>query len=259
MTKSTRSPSEGRPSVAPPRALAVDRDGEVPIGVQLAWAIRTRIDDRTLAAGERLPGLRDLAQALEINANTVRAVYARLEREGLLESRQGSGTFVAAGARTKPRASAIAARAAREAVKAGVDPREVASALYVQGSDSAQGQAGRRHTLRAQISALEQALGELEADYPALALRARQAQPASSLAEKSARLPSAAELEQVKTSLLRRLSAMQASIDEALSKPGSQTTGSREAPQQQTASASSGNAGSRSARRPTSRPAPAGA
>ena len=43
--------------------VAIDRDGEVPIGVQLAWALRTRIAERRFAPGQRLPGLRDLAQA----------------------------------------------------------------------------------------------------------------------------------------------------------------------------------------------------
>lgn len=75
--------------------LVLDRDAEVPIGVQLAWALRTRIRDGRFTPGQRLPALRDLAEALGINANTVRAVYQRLENEGIIDSQQGSGTFVA--------------------------------------------------------------------------------------------------------------------------------------------------------------------
>ena len=43
--------------------LAVDRDAEVPIGVQLAWALRARIRDGRFEPGQRLPGLRELAEA----------------------------------------------------------------------------------------------------------------------------------------------------------------------------------------------------
>ena len=46
--------------------------------------------------GQRLPGLRELAEATGVNANTVRAVYQRLEQDGLITSLQGSGTFVRA-------------------------------------------------------------------------------------------------------------------------------------------------------------------
>ena len=112
--------------------LTIDRRAEVPIGVQLAWALRARIDDGRLATGQRLPGLRDLAQALKINANTVRAVYQRLEHEGMIESQQGSGTYVTATAHERSAAGAIAASAAQEARRTGIDPREVAAALYVE-------------------------------------------------------------------------------------------------------------------------------
>src|SRR3981081_805334 len=73
----------------------------------------------------------EMAEASGLNVNTVRAVYQRLEQRGLIESQQGSGTFVAS---TPPRPWAvgtIAADAAREAEAIGVDPREVAAALYV--------------------------------------------------------------------------------------------------------------------------------
>lgn len=194
--------------------LWVDRDADVPIGVQLAWAIKMRIAEGSLRDGQRLPGLRDLADALRVNANTVRAVYAKLERDGLLESRQGSGTFVAAGAGRPRKAGKIAAKAAREAAAADIDPREVASILYVQaaGPDPAGAQVNRRNALRAQIATLEQALGELEAEHPRLVRAARERDPVPT-ARAQARLPSTDELEQVKASLLRRLSVFQAEID----------------------------------------------
>lgn len=252
-------PSSG----APLATLLLDRDADVPIGVQLTWAIRTRIADGSISAGERLPGLRDLAQALGINANTVRAVYARLEREGLLESRQGSGTFVAAIERSEHHASTIAAKVAREARAAGIDPREVASALYVQGdgADPAKAQASRRSTLRTQIAALDQALGELEAEHPALARHVGNQRPQAQSAGTRARLPSATELEQVKSTLLRRIGEMQSAIDAI--EQGDASTGDARKRDRGTAAeeqASAGVSKSRGGvRRARSRPATAGA
>jgi DNA-binding transcriptional regulator YhcF (GntR family) len=75
--------------------LAVDRRAGVPLGVQLAAHIRAALRDGTLAPGDRLPSVRELAEAAGVNVNTVRAVYARLEAEGIARGEQGRGTFVA--------------------------------------------------------------------------------------------------------------------------------------------------------------------
>jgi GntR family transcriptional regulator len=210
--------ADDKPSVAAPANLddvAIDRDAEVPIGVQLAWALRSRIDDGQLTAGQRLPGLRDLAEAIGVNVNTVRAVYQRLEQEGLITSLQGSGTFVTATARQPSAVGAIVASAAREALETGVDPREVAAALYVSGDSqtSSDGEAaGRRRLLRTQIAALERALGEMEASHPGIAPSA-----GGTRAGIGPALLSAEELEQVRTYLVRRLAAVQSAIDAHLS------------------------------------------
>ena len=81
--------------MAPILDLSVDRHADVPLGVQLASRIRAAVRDGTLAAGDRLPSVRDLAQAAAVNVNTVRSVYARLESQGVVRSEQGRGTFVA--------------------------------------------------------------------------------------------------------------------------------------------------------------------
>jgi DNA-binding transcriptional regulator YhcF (GntR family) len=191
--------------------LAIDRDGEIPIGVQLAWALRARIGDGRLASGQRLPGLRELAEMVGINANTARAVYQRLEQEGLIDSRQGTGTFVATIAREPSAVGQIAADAARQARKTGVDPREVAAALYVTGEAPAQGTAQaseRRRELRIQITALEQALSEIQARHPGLLPN-----PTQPLRQAGPRLLSAQELERVRTELVRRLAAAEPLLD----------------------------------------------
>jgi GntR family transcriptional regulator len=204
--------------------IALERNAEVPLGVQLAWALRARIHAGALAPGERLPALRDLAEGVGVNSNTIRAVYQRLEQEGLIASLQGSGTFVSAGPRERSAVGAIAAAAAHEARATGVDPREVAAALYVaqehpRGRPPARGQPGgavaepdhaERRRLRVHIAALEQALADLEVRHPRLARLAR----ARGLpVEVGPRLLDTAELEQVQTELLRRMAAIQTAID----------------------------------------------
>lgn len=232
--------------------LTIDRDAEVPIGVQLAWALRSRIGEGQLTAGERLPGLRDLAEASGVNVNTVRAVYQRLEQEGLIESQQGSGTFVAANSRRSSPAGKIAAGAAREAYETGVDPREVAAALYVAGEPSSPDDSAseQRRVLRAQIAALERTLAEMEATYPGLV-------PApSGSGGIGPALLSATELEHVRAGLVRRLAALQTEIDAQLGLPAAVD---HQAPEQASVPALSKPAVKRSARpRSTTRPAPAG-
>ncbi|HEV7529633.1 MAG TPA: GntR family transcriptional regulator [Solirubrobacteraceae bacterium] len=197
--------------------LAVDRDAEVPIGVQLAWALRTRIADGEFKPGQRLPGLRDMAEAIGVNLNTVRTVYQRLEHEGLIESQQGSGTFVAPTSALGSAVGTIAASAARAARETGVDPREVAAALYVApeppplSSEEAAdlSEVGQRQLLRRQIAAFESALAEIEAANPGVAPAAEPNDLVSGPA-----LLGTHELEQVRTALVRRLAAVQAAIDE---------------------------------------------
>jgi DNA-binding transcriptional regulator YhcF (GntR family) len=191
--------------------IAIDRDAEIPIGVQLAWALRTRIRDGIFKPNDRLPGLREVAEATGVNVNTVRSVYQRLEQEGLIDSQQGSGTFVASTPQRVSAVSTIAADAAREARETGVDPREVAAALYVSPTSTplpTDEASERRRMLRGQIAALERTLVELEAKHPGVAPRAPHAHKDAGPA-----LLDAAELEHVRATLLRRLAAVQAAID----------------------------------------------
>jgi DNA-binding transcriptional regulator YhcF (GntR family) len=191
--------------------LAIDRDAEVPMGVQLAWGLRARVEDGTVRAGARLPGLREVAEATGLNINTVRAAYQRLDQEGLIESRQGSGTFVVEIARAPSSARAIAANAAREARETGVDLRAVAAALYVARdaeSKRVEGDSARRRELRSQIAALERAIGELEAEHPGIAPT-----PPRGRDDPGPSLLSAPELERVRAVLVRRLASVQEAID----------------------------------------------
>ena len=75
--------------------LSVDRLADVPLGAQLAARIRAAVREGSLASGDRLPSVREVAERAAVNVNTARAVYARLESEGIVRSEQGRGTFVA--------------------------------------------------------------------------------------------------------------------------------------------------------------------
>ncbi|HEY1451610.1 MAG TPA: GntR family transcriptional regulator [Solirubrobacteraceae bacterium] len=201
--------------------VSIDRKADVPVGVQLGWALRAQIRDGRLAPGQQLPTLREMAQASGLNVNTVRAVYRRLEQKGLIESQQGSGTFVAAAPRTETALGSIAAQAAREARETGLDPREVAAALYVatEAGEQTTPAAGlepaersepqRRHVLRGQIATLERTLAELEAEHPGVAPA-----PARTRRGIGPALLTVEELAQVRTALIRRLIVVQAAIDE---------------------------------------------
>jgi DNA-binding transcriptional regulator YhcF (GntR family) len=74
--------------------LTVDRAADLPLGAQLAALIRTGVREGRMRAGDRLPSVREAAEAAGVNVNTVRAVYARLEAEGVVRSEHGRGTFV---------------------------------------------------------------------------------------------------------------------------------------------------------------------
>src|SRR5829696_524908 len=64
-----------------------------PAYAALARAIRLLVLDGRLPLGTRLPGERDLAQALGVSRTTVTAAYAALRQEGYLASRRGSGNW----------------------------------------------------------------------------------------------------------------------------------------------------------------------
>jgi GntR family transcriptional regulator len=67
----------------------------VPIYRQIQDQVRYGIASGRLRPGEQLPTVRALAVDLSINPNTVIKAYSELERQGVLTTEQGSGTFVA--------------------------------------------------------------------------------------------------------------------------------------------------------------------
>ena len=76
--------------------LTLDHRHPTPVYAQIDHALRAAIATGRLPPGFQLPTVRQLAVDLTVNANTVARVYSDLERAGLLETRRGVGTFVAA-------------------------------------------------------------------------------------------------------------------------------------------------------------------
>lgn len=65
-----------------------------PIYEQIVQQLSGAIARGDLALGAKIPSVRDLAQGLKAAPNTVVHAYQELEREGLIETRRGQGTFV---------------------------------------------------------------------------------------------------------------------------------------------------------------------
>lgn len=78
-----------------PFQFALDLHSGVPVYRQIIDQVRSGVASGSLNAGDQLPTVRQLAVDLAINPNTVLRAYRELELGGLLETHQGTGTFVA--------------------------------------------------------------------------------------------------------------------------------------------------------------------
>jgi DNA-binding transcriptional regulator YhcF (GntR family) len=209
-------PTPASPGLAPDLARADD----LPLGAQLAWRLRVLIASGQLEPGDRLPGVRELASGTGVNVNTARTVYRRLEDDGLIASRHGLGTFVAEDAPRSPDLERLAAEAVEDARENGVDPRDLARAIYAAGGgsgelgvdleervgapetedpDVATDERVGRQELRRQIARLEAQL----ASYPADSRKP--GEPTHPLLRPKGHVPDMAELERIRDDLIERL------------------------------------------------------
>jgi len=76
--------------------LTLDPHDSTPIYAQLERGVRAAIATGRLKPGDQLPTVRQMAVELRVNANTVARVYAELERAGVIETKRGVGSFIAA-------------------------------------------------------------------------------------------------------------------------------------------------------------------
>ena len=72
----------------------IDPKSGVPIYVQVKEGLKSLVVKGVYPPGAQLPTVRQLAVELRINSNTVARSYAELEREGIISTQQGRGTFV---------------------------------------------------------------------------------------------------------------------------------------------------------------------
>jgi len=76
-------------------AFRLDDHSGVPVYRQLIDQVQGAVASGALAAGDQLPTVRQVAVDLAINPNTVLRAYREMEIRGLLDSQQGTGTFIA--------------------------------------------------------------------------------------------------------------------------------------------------------------------
>lgn len=104
----------------PPAFFAVDPHGGAPLYAQLIDQIKRAVAVGALNPGERLPTVKAMAHELKLNANTVARVYRELERDGIIDTTPGRGTFVrenGAVGETRRAATEVVNRAVDDAVR----------------------------------------------------------------------------------------------------------------------------------------------
>jgi GntR family transcriptional regulator len=106
----------------------------VPAYVQIVQQVRNSLLSGVLCPGDRLPTVKEVVSEIAINPNTVLKAYRELEREGLVEGRQGVGTFaVRRPAGPPPATQALLARSlaswVRKARDAGLANADIESLL----------------------------------------------------------------------------------------------------------------------------------
>lgn len=115
--------------------LRIDPRSPDPVFEQLAFQVKQSVAEGTLAPGDKLPSVRELARELAINPNTVVRALEVLERDGVIVRRQGAGCFVAergsalAERERRRRLDQLLNRAATEAFHLGYDAADVRAAM----------------------------------------------------------------------------------------------------------------------------------
>jgi GntR family transcriptional regulator len=114
--------------------LQIDPASKVPIYIQLEEQIRAHIAAGQLRPGDQLPTIRELATDLRVNYNTIARVYVDLDRDGIISTQRGRGTFVAGvpdrdelAQMRREKLRAIVDAALEEARRLGYAPAEVAA------------------------------------------------------------------------------------------------------------------------------------
>lgn len=115
--------------------IRIDPQSPQPLFEQIAFSVKDAVARGALAAGDRLPSVRELAQELAINPNTVVRAYDALTSDGVVVKRQGAGVFVTgrpsalADVERRRQLEELAQRTVTEAFHLGFTAEEVRRAL----------------------------------------------------------------------------------------------------------------------------------
>jgi GntR family transcriptional regulator len=93
--------------------MRIEPQSPVPIFRQIADGIRSAVAAGVYRPGDLIPSVRTLALQIVVNPNTVQRAYEILEREGLIESKKGTGMIVS------PDSKLAATNGVAESVRAG--------------------------------------------------------------------------------------------------------------------------------------------
>lgn len=77
--------------------IKIDPASPKPVYRQVIDQVKYAVASGRLREGDRLDPIRDLAAATRVNRNTIARAYQELEREGVIRSRSGQGSFVGGG------------------------------------------------------------------------------------------------------------------------------------------------------------------
>lgn len=118
-----------------PAVLTVDPRSGVPIYMQIVEQVKRSVALGVLAGGEQLPTVKQLALDLTVNPNTVARAYRELERDQIIDTAVGRGSFVRGNGAAATSSSAAAsdvvsralAQAVREAKSVGLQPEQIRS------------------------------------------------------------------------------------------------------------------------------------
>lgn len=116
----------------------IDLQSRTPIYEQLYKKVSELILKGELNAGDKLPSVRELAKELGVNPNTVSKAFQLLERDKVIYSLAGRGSFVSNAGTETVRETALADfdKAVCEALKAGIPKKELAERIDKIGDDT---------------------------------------------------------------------------------------------------------------------------
>jgi len=96
--------------------ISINLTDGVPIYRQIVNQVKYLVASGLLRPGEELPPIRTLALQLKVTPNTIVKAYGELEGSGVIQKRQGSGTFVSEG-----RPQQVALRERRRVIEQRID------------------------------------------------------------------------------------------------------------------------------------------